>query len=189
MGKDLGGVGGVSQLWQGALDLCTNVRASWGGDHIRRFFLLVKLYESYSQIKSPDVYEKVARWGREVEDLVQRMEGVRSKKTKEEANQLAESIFRQMEAIIQQNLGLDPAEDESIREHWKKAKEKSKALEEAKKRLPPASVATSSPTASTLQITVHVYEVKGGSDYTFTRPSPQTLSMKIFFLHRLVDLI
>lgn len=173
---EVGGWSGASQLLQRVLNLCTNVRASWGGDHITRFFLLVKLYENVSQIKSPDVYEKVAPWGREVKDLVQGMEGVRSKKTKEEANMLAKSILSRMEAIIRQNLGLDPEKNESIREHWKTAKEKSRELEEAMNRLQPASSPTSSPTASTLQIAVHVHIVKGGPDYTFPIPSPRTLS-------------
>lgn len=173
---EVGGWSGASQLVQRTLNRYMNFRASWGGDHITRFFILVKLYQNISQITSPDVYGKVARWRPDIEDLVQRMEGVRSKKTKEEANQLAESIFRQMEAIIRQNLRLDPEKNESIREDWKAAKEQSKELEEARNRLQPASSPSSSPTASTLKITVHVHIVKGGPDYIFPKPSPRTLS-------------
>lgn len=121
MNNDLGGVGGLSRLFQTAWNLWASAQASRGGDHIRRFFLLVQLYESYSQIRTPDVYDKVERWRREVEALAEKMKEVRSRKTKEEANQLAEFICAQMMAIIKENLKLDPEKDESICEHWKKS--------------------------------------------------------------------
>ncbi|KAG8937554.1 hypothetical protein FRC00_004168 [Tulasnella sp. 408] len=138
MENELGGVGGISRLCQAVYNLWASAQSRWGRDYVRQFFLLVKLYESCSQIRTLTVQQKVQRWTDEAEQLVQRMEEIRSKRTKEEAQQLAELICKQMMGIID-DLGLDPAEDNSVGTRWKKAKKDSKALDEAMKRLPSVS--------------------------------------------------
>lgn len=62
MDRDLGSVGGVSRLWKKTFNLLAALQWSWVGNHISRFFLLVKLFESYAEIRTQAAQERVGRW-------------------------------------------------------------------------------------------------------------------------------
>ncbi|KIO31325.1 hypothetical protein M407DRAFT_19700 [Tulasnella calospora MUT 4182] len=188
MENETGGVGGISRLCQTVFNFWAGLQSRWGRDHIRQFFLLVKLYNDCSQIRAkPEVLKKVQGWFPEAQRLVQSMEEVGKKKTKEEAEQMAEYICTMMMSIIE-SLGLNLAESGDIGVRWMQAKKDSKALGEVVKRLPKiSSTGTAAPGPNThnpvsvLKLNIQIYPITEGPVHRLGLPETRILSFAAKF--------
>ncbi|KAG8954780.1 hypothetical protein FRC00_005747, partial [Tulasnella sp. 408] len=170
----VGSVGILSRLLREVFNIWAVVESGWGGDHIGKFFLLVQQYNRCSQIQSKAIREKVEPWDTEVERLTKQMKQVPSRRTKEDANYLAEQTCALMRAIIQDKLRLDPDDNIYMSEDWKEVKGKTKALREDKRALPSALSPKMIPTpprqlarSTTFRVTIHVCPIEDTPNHIF----------------------